>query len=127
VAVALRGPCVGVRPREHGHAGRGGDDGSDAPTPPSTAQASSRFVRASRFRHVFAEPAKPELHYTDLDLSPVTGDHSYIKGNGKYFVVAVRGGGGPVQVVPYTQVRAAGCGATVHNQGRASASERAAG
>lgn len=68
-------------------------------------QASSRFVRASRFRHVFAEPAKPELHYTDLDLSPVTGDHSYIKGNGKYFVVAVRGGGGPVQVIPYTLVR----------------------
>lgn len=45
--------------------------------------ASSRFVRASRFRHVFAETVKPELHYNDLELSPVTGDHSYIRGNSK--------------------------------------------
>ena len=44
---------------------------------------SSRFVRASRFRHVFAETVKTEQHYNDLELSPVTGDHSYIKANSK--------------------------------------------
>lgn len=66
--------------------------------------ASSRFVRASRFRHVFAETVKPELHYSDLDLSPVTGDHNYVKGNSKYFSIATRGGGGPVQVIPYSAV-----------------------
>jgi hypothetical protein len=37
---------------------------------------SSRFVRASKFRHVFAEPAKPESQYVDLDLAPTTGDHN---------------------------------------------------
>lgn len=36
----------------------------------------SRFVRASKFRHVFAEPEKADHHYSDLDLSPVTGDHN---------------------------------------------------
>lgn len=63
-----------------------------------------RFVRASKYRHVFAEPSKPEHHYADLDLSPVTGDHSYIKGNTKFFSVAIRGGGGPVMVLPYSAV-----------------------
>ena len=65
---------------------------------------SSRFVRPSKFRHVFAEPAKPENHYLSLDLSPVTGDHNYVKGNSKFFAVAGRGGGGPVIVLPYSQV-----------------------
>lgn len=64
---------------------------------------SSKFVRASKFRHVFGEPVKAELQYSDLELSPVTGDHNYIKGNSKFFAVAVRGGGGPVAVIPYTQ------------------------
>lgn len=45
--------------------------------------AGSKFVRASRFRHVFADTVKPESHYLDLELSPITGDHSYIKGGGK--------------------------------------------
>lgn len=62
----------------------------------------SRIVRQSKFRHVFGEPVKPELQYSDLDLSPTTGDHNYVRGNTKFFSVAVRGGGGPVQVIPYT-------------------------
>lgn len=36
----------------------------------------SKIVRASKFRHVYAEVSKPELCYSDLDLSPVTGDHN---------------------------------------------------
>jgi coronin-1B/1C/6 len=61
-------------------------------------------VRPSRFRHVFAETAKPESQYLDLELSAVTGDHNYVRGNSKFFSIAVRGGGGPVQVVPYSLV-----------------------
>ncbi len=38
--------------------------------------AASRIVRASKFRHVFAEPAKTDDCYLDLELSPVTGDHN---------------------------------------------------
>ena len=67
-------------------------------------QASSRFVRPSRFRHVYAETVKPELHYMDLELSPVTGDHNYVRGNGKFFSISTRGGGGPVQAIPYSLV-----------------------
>ena len=37
---------------------------------------SSRIVRASKYRHVFAEHYKADLHYTDLKLSPVTGDQN---------------------------------------------------
>ncbi len=37
---------------------------------------SSRIVRASKFRHVYAEPTKADLTYQDLELSPVTGDHN---------------------------------------------------
>jgi hypothetical protein len=37
---------------------------------------SSRIVRASKFRHVFAEPARQDATYQDLELSPVTGDHN---------------------------------------------------
>jgi len=64
--------------------------------------AASRIVRASKFRHVFAEPEKTDNCYSDLELSPVTGDHNYVKGNSKFFSVAVRGGGGPVLVLPYS-------------------------
>lgn len=38
--------------------------------------AASRIVRASKFRHVYAEPEKPDNCYLDLELSPVTGDHN---------------------------------------------------
>ena len=62
----------------------------------------SRFVRASKFRHVFAETSKPEGCYSTLDLSPVTGDHNYVRASGKFFSVAVRGGGGPVLVLPFS-------------------------
>lgn len=58
----------------------------------------SSIVRASKFRHVFCEPEKADNHYSGLNLSTQTGDHTYIKGSTKFFSVAVRGGGGPVLV-----------------------------
>ena len=51
---------------------------------------------------MFADPAKPEGQFLDLELSPVTGDHNYIRGNNKFFAVSAKGGGGPVLVLPYT-------------------------
>lgn len=62
---------------------------------------SSRIVRASKYRHVFCEADKADNQYTDINLSTQTGDHSYIKGSTKFFSVAVRGGGGPVLVMPF--------------------------
>lgn len=64
---------------------------------------SSRFVRASKYRHIFVEHDKTSNHYTDIDLSTTTGDHNYIKANEKFFAVAVRGGGGPVLVRRHDQ------------------------
>lgn len=36
--------------------------------------AASKIVRTSKFRHVYADQAKPESMFTDLELSPSTGD-----------------------------------------------------
>nr|CCA14783.1 coroninlike protein putative [Albugo laibachii Nc14] len=61
----------------------------------------SQFVRASKFRHVYFEPAKLEKCYTNLRLSTTTGEQNYIKGNTKFFAVAIQTGGGAMAVVPY--------------------------
>jgi hypothetical protein len=42
--------------------------------------------------------------FQNLNLSTVTGDHNYIKGNAKFFSCSATGGGGPVYVLPYSQV-----------------------
>lgn len=62
----------------------------------------SRFVRASKVRHVFCQPEKPENQYHDIRLSTSTGDHNYIKGNSKYFAVAI--GRGSLCVWDYAKV-----------------------
>ena len=90
----------------------------------------SKIVRASKYRQIFGEPAKPEHCFSDLELSPVTGDHNvrppaartrpllshtptltdrlsphfpqYIRCNTKFFSVSARGGGGPVLVMPFS-------------------------
>lgn len=59
----------------------------------------SNFVRSSKYRHVFCNTPKIDCTWSNLRLSTVTGDQSYIKSNGLYFAVAVQGGGGPFQVV----------------------------
>jgi len=64
----------------------------------------SRFVRQSLYRHVYCDPPKVEDTYQTLSLSTLTGDHNYIKGNSKFFSCAATGGGGPVYVLPYSQV-----------------------
>lgn len=59
----------------------------------------SNFVRSSKYRHVFCNPPKADATFSNLRLSTVTGDQSYIKSNGLFFAVAVQGGGGPFQVI----------------------------
>lgn len=61
----------------------------------------SGFVRASKYRHVFVEPPKTEGTYRGFRLSTATGEQQYIKGNTKFFAVALAGGGGPIAVVDY--------------------------
>jgi len=63
----------------------------------------SNFVRASKFRHVFADPPKPETSYVGFRLATVTGEQTYIKASAKFFAVAVSGGGGPFAVCPLDQ------------------------
>lgn len=60
----------------------------------------SRFVRASKVRHVYCEAPKQERAYTDLRVSSATGDHGYIKANGEFFAFPVTSGGGALTVVP---------------------------
>jgi coronin-1B/1C/6 len=64
----------------------------------------SHFVRASKFRHVYVEPAKLEKCYTNLRLATATGEQNYIKGNTKFFAVSIQAGGGAMAVVPYEKV-----------------------
>lgn len=65
----------------------------------------SRFVRASKVRHLFCQPDKKEETFYGLDLATTTGDHNYIKANSKFFATATRaGGGGAMVVVPLSKV-----------------------
>ena len=59
----------------------------------------SRFVRASKVRHLFCQPDKKEETFYGLDLATTTGDHNYIKANSKFFATATRSGGGGAMVV----------------------------
>jgi coronin-1B/1C/6 len=58
---------------------------------------SGRFVRASKYRHVHGQPAKPDKQFTQL-RPQASGDGQHITGNGKYFAIAAVGGGGPVTI-----------------------------
>jgi coronin-1B/1C/6 len=65
----------------------------------------SKFVRASKVRHLFCQPDKKEETFFGLDLATTTGDHNYIKANSKFFATATRaGGGGAMVVVPVKNV-----------------------
>jgi hypothetical protein len=59
---------------------------------------SGRFVRASSFRHVFGQPAKPEGSFLDIKVQ-CSGDGNFIASNGKHMAFAGRGGGGPVVIL----------------------------
>lgn len=62
---------------------------------------SGRFVRASKFRHVFGQPVKKELCYDNVRLTKNAWDSNLIKVNGKYLSVNWdSSGGGAFAVVP---------------------------
>lgn len=63
----------------------------------------SNFVRQSKYRHVFVDPPKDEATFKNLRLATTTGEQSYIKGNTKFFAVALQGGGGPVGIFDHTK------------------------
>ena len=51
-----------------------------------------------QFRHVFVAPPKHEESFDGLRLATAQGEQQYIKGNTKFFAVALSGGGGPVGI-----------------------------
>lgn len=60
----------------------------------------SSFVRASKFRHVFADAPRPDAIFSNLRLSTVTGEQNYIKANPLFFAAGLQGGGGPFAIIP---------------------------
>jgi len=63
----------------------------------------SRFVRSSKFRHVFGTVAKREDCYDDLRVTRTAWDSNYVAGNALYFAVLMEsGGGGSFIVLPWS-------------------------
>lgn len=61
----------------------------------------SRVVRASKYRHVFGQPAKVEECYQNVAATRSAWDSNYIKANPKYLAVCWEaGGGGALAVIP---------------------------
>lgn len=58
----------------------------------------SRFVRASKVRHVFCKPPKADQAYSGFRLSTATGDHNYIKANTKYMAFPVSQANGSLAI-----------------------------
>ncbi len=50
----------------------------------------SSFVRASKFRHVFSDPPRPDTTFQNIRLSTVTGEQNYIKANPLFFAVGLQ-------------------------------------
>jgi len=64
----------------------------------------SRFVRSSKFRHVFGAVAKKEECYDDLRITRAAWDSNYAAASPLYFAVLYEsGGGGSFIVLPYSQ------------------------
>jgi len=63
---------------------------------------SGRFVRASSFRHVHGQAAKPEEQFQGPQVQ-CAGDGNFIASNGKYMAFAGKGGGGPVNILRNNQ------------------------
>ena len=60
---------------------------------------SGRIVRQSKFRNVFAQPAKPEQCFTNTKLTATGWDSNFISANAKYFGLLWKAGGGGVFAV----------------------------
>lgn len=54
----------------------------------------SKFVRSSKFRHVFGQPAKKENTYDGVKISRSAWDSNKVKANPKYVAVQWEAGGG---------------------------------
>ena len=49
----------------------------------------SSFMRASKFRHVYATPSKLENTMSNLRVSSVSGDQNFIAANSTYCAVGI--------------------------------------
>ncbi|ODV80753.1 DUF1900-domain-containing protein [Suhomyces tanzawaensis NRRL Y-17324] len=66
---------------------------------------SGKFVRASKYRHVFGQAAKKELCYENLKITKNAWDSNIISSNGKYLSVNWdASGGGAFAVIPLSEV-----------------------
>lgn len=65
---------------------------------------SGKFVRASKYRHVFGQAAKKELQYENVRVTNNAWDSNIIKTNGKFISVNWNSsGGGAFAVVPISE------------------------
>ncbi|ODV93727.1 hypothetical protein PACTADRAFT_35477 [Pachysolen tannophilus NRRL Y-2460] len=66
---------------------------------------SGKFVRASKYRHVFCQKAKKELSYENLKITTNAHDGNLIKVNAKYISACWQsGGGGAFAIIPLHEV-----------------------
>ena len=66
---------------------------------------SGKFVRASKYRHVFGQAAKKELQYEKLKVTNNAWDSNLLKTNGKFIAVNWNAsGGGAFAIVPIEEV-----------------------
>ncbi|CAI4047163.1 hypothetical protein SKDZ_12G4530 [Saccharomyces kudriavzevii ZP591] len=66
---------------------------------------SGKFVRASKYRHVFGQAAKKELQYEKLKVTNNAWDSNLLKTNGKFIAVNWNAsGGGAFAVIPIEEV-----------------------
>ncbi|KAK6462503.1 hypothetical protein DFJ63DRAFT_159546 [Scheffersomyces coipomensis] len=66
---------------------------------------SGKFVRASKYRHVFGQSTKRELCYENLKITKNAWDSNIIQVNGKYLAVNWdASGGGAFAVIPVSEV-----------------------
>ncbi|CCK69073.1 coronin KNAG_0B06450 [Huiozyma naganishii CBS 8797] len=66
---------------------------------------SGKFVRASKYRHVFGQAAKRELQYENIKVTNNAWDSNLIKTNGKFISVNWNSsGGGAFSVIPIEEV-----------------------
>lgn len=61
----------------------------------------SRFVRASKVRHVFCKPPKDDKNYKGFRLSSAQGDHNYIKASDRSFAIPIAQANGSLCVLQY--------------------------
>ncbi|KAI5949419.1 CRN1 [Candida jiufengensis] len=66
---------------------------------------SGKFVRASKYRHVYGQPSKKELCYENLKITKNAWDSNIIQTNGKYISVNWdASGGGAFAIIPINEV-----------------------